>query len=422
MVLLHVLQSLAAKYRWKLSVAHFNHQLRGPAADADERLVRRTAARLRLPFFGGRADVRAFARQSKLSLEMAGRKLRHEFLAGTARRQKIHFIALAHHADDQVELFFLRLLRGAGGEGMGGMKWSSPSPAGKKITLVRPLLGFTKQELLAFAGEMNVAFRQDATNFTSDHLRNRIRNELLPLLQDRYQPALGKTVLRLMEITGAEGEWAGETARRWLAQPEAAFGTLAVAVQRKILQFQLARAGVVVDFELVERLRTTPDQYVSTGPGLAVARDASAQIHLRRHISPEFKGGELKLTLQDRAGEAEFAGRKFVWKLKRLRKLPGKDGRKSAGVTEYFDAGEVGSEIILRHWQAGDRFQPIGLKLPVKLQDLFVNAKIPASRRRELALATTRAGEIFWVEGLRIGERFKWTGKTVRTLVWNQPK
>ena len=86
-----------------------------------------------------------------------------------------------------------------------------------------------------------------------------------------------------------------------------------------------------------------------------------------------------------------------------------------------FDADKTGSHIVLRHWQPGDRFQPIGLKSPVKLQDLFVNAKIPPPAGGELVLATTKAGEIFWVEGLRIGENFKLTPDTREKLVW-QPK
>ena len=140
LVLLQSLASLAAKFRWKLSVAHFNHQLRGRASDADEQLVRQSAAALKLPVVVGRADVKAFAKESKFSIEMAARKLRHEFFARVAKSQKISVVALAHHADDQVELFFLRVLRGAGGEGLTGMKWRSPSPADKSITLVRPLL------------------------------------------------------------------------------------------------------------------------------------------------------------------------------------------------------------------------------------------------------------------------------------------
>ena len=414
MVLLFVLNALAKKHHWKISVAHFNHRLRGRASDADEKLVRRTAAALKLPMAVERADVKAFAKKSKLSVEMAARKLRHEFFARTAREQNISAVALAHHADDQVELFFLRVLRGAGGEGLAGMKWRSPSPAEKKIPLVRPLLGFAKAEILAFARGNKIPFRDDATNFENNFLRSRIRNGLLPLLKKKYQPGLAKTVLRLMEITGAEAEFAGAEAQRWLAQPKVAFEKLPVAVQRKVLQRQLAELGAVADFELVEQLRASAGKFVSVSSGLSVARDATGKIRLQEQLEKKFDAAELKVKLQGRAGQVVFGGRQFRWQIRLQKKfaLPNKtDGR------EFFDADKIGGEIILRHWRAGDRFQPIGLPSPVKLQDLFVNAKIPAARRRSLVLAATAGGEIFWVEGLRIGGRFKLLPGTKRKLV-----
>src|ERR1700677_2278987 len=162
MVLLHLLKALSVERRWKLTVAHFNHRLRGRASDADEVFVRKTAKGMKLPFVSKRADVKRFARESKLSIEMAARKLRHEFLAEVARACKIKTIALAHHADDQVELFFLRLLRGAGGSGLAGMKWRSPSPMNPRIFLIRPLLDQIKAALQAYADQSRTAFREDA--------------------------------------------------------------------------------------------------------------------------------------------------------------------------------------------------------------------------------------------------------------------
>ena len=422
LALLYVLNSLAQKNRWQISVAHFNHQLRGRASDADEKLVRQTAKKLSLSFYAGRADVKKFAAQQKISVEMAARELRHKFLARVAREQKISTIALAHHADDQVELFFLRLLRGAGGEGLAGMKWRSPSSADSKITLTRPLLAFTKDEVLEFARANKIKFRDDATNFSSDFLRNRIRNELLPLLQKNYQPGLTKTVLRLMEITGAESEFVSATAAAWLAKSELAFTRLPVAVQRKVLQSQLAGLGVVADFNLIEQLRASPGKFVSVSSDVSVARDARGIIqlaNLKEHLGEKFKTDELKLNLSGTAGRVEFGGGKFGWKILPQKKsaLPQKQNE-----TEFFDADKVGGEIILRHWRAGDRFWPIGLQSAVKLQDLFVNAKIPAARRRNLILAVTARGEIFWVEGLRISEKFKLAPETRRQLVWNRSK
>ncbi len=413
LVLLHVLRALAEKHRWKISVAHFNHQLRGRASTADEKLVRLTALKLRLEYFAGGADVKGFAAQSKVSVEMAARKLRHEFLARIAREQKIPFVALAHHADDQVEHFFLRLLRGAGGEGLAGMKWRSPSPADRSLSLVRPLLGFSKAELLAFARAKKIHFRDDATNFSTDFLRNRVRNELLPLLRNQYQPGLTKAVLRLMELTGAESEFAAAAARHWQIPPGPAFAKLAVAVQRKVLQRQLTELGVVPDFELIERLRQAPGKWVSVCSNLSVARDVPGKVSSRENCGCEFKTDMLKVSV--RAGRGDFGGRIMSWAAKKFTGVRGCSSRS----TEFFDADKVGGEIILRHWRAGDRFQPIGMKSAVKLQDLFVNARIPAARRRELVLAATAAGEIFWVEGLRIGEKFKLTPATERQLRFN---
>jgi tRNA(Ile)-lysidine synthase len=416
MLLLHALNRLAKQNRWQISVAHFNHQLRGRASEADEKLVRLTAKKLRLKFFCGSADVKAFAAQSKISIEMAARKLRHEFLAATARKKKFSAVALAHHADDQVELFFLRLLRGAGGEGLAGMKWRSPSPADKMRSLIRPLLGFSKKEILEFAAEMKISFREDASNRSADFLRNRIRHELLPLLRKKYQPGVDKTVLRLMEIVGAEAELVGQVAGEMKGTD---FASWPVAVQRRVLQNELSSAAVVPDFDLIESLRCAPGKFFSISPALSVARDVAGKIKLRTTVPAEFSAGELRLKFPGRAGQLVFGGKKFVWQFQPFKSAAKLE--RFAGL-EFFDADKIGAEIVLRHWRAGDRFQPIGMKSAVKLQDLFVNAKIPSPQRRRLVLAATAAGEIFWVDGLRIGENFKLTAGTRRRLAWQHSK
>jgi tRNA(Ile)-lysidine synthase len=430
MTLLHTLHELSSRHRWHLTVAHFNHRLRGRSSDADEKLVRQTAAALRLPFVAGRANVKEFAQRSKLSIEMAARKLRHDFFVRTATERKIRVVALAHHADDQVELFFLRILRGAGGKGLAGMKWRAPSPVDSKIMLVRPLLDAAKTELRGFGCERRIRFRDDATNATLDAPRNRVRNELLPLLLRHYQPALPKTVLRLMEIVGAESDLAGEIARQWLkktgrdgppGRPRTprrgvpAFKDLPVAVQRRVLQLQLSEAGVPADFELIESLRQSTDVQVNLGPQLSVLRDTTGMVSLRSAPPSGFNANETAVNLAGRAGDVEFDGVRLGWRLETGANFARPHGRNAC---ESFDADMVGGRITLRHWRPGDRFQPIGLKSSVKLQDLFTNRKIPRARRRELMVAVAEDRGIFWVEGLRISENFKLTPQTKRRLVW----
>ena len=416
MVLLVLLHRLSRTHRWKLTVAHFNHQLRGAASDADERLARKTARELRLPFVAGKGDARATAAKSGLSIEMAARKLRHDFLAATAKKLRIPTVALAHHAGDQVELCLLRLLRGAGGDGLAGMKWTNPSPSAPEIRLARPLLDLPKSALQRFAIENKIAFSEDASNASVDIQRNRIRHELIPLLTRHYQPALEKTVLRLMEIVGAEAEFAAQTAKDWLKDERTpAFARLPLAVQRRVIQQQLLDAKLTPDFDLIERLRRGEGQWIAVGPACAVSRDAAGVVHPKQFEPLQFSPKRRNVLLSAGEGELTFGGLKIHWEMVDENGVIA--ARKPADV-EYFDAEKVGAAICLRFWQPGDRFQPIGTASARKLQDLFINLKVPKRERRRRVVAATRQGELFWVEGLRMAEKFKLDKKTTRKLRW----
>jgi len=413
MVLLAVLHALSRKHSWRLAVAHFNHGLRGRSSDADERLVIRVAKKLRLPVVTERADVKKFAGTGRLSVEMAARKLRHDFLARTAARLKAGSVALAHHADDQVELFFLRLLRGSGGEGLAGMKWRRPSPVDSTIALVRPLLGAGKSALLEFAAANRIPFREDTSNASLDFQRNRIRHELLPLLRRRYQPGLDQVVLRVADVVGSEAELVTRLAEAWLKRP-ARFAGLPIPVQRRVVQLQLLQCQVAPDFELVEKLRLQPGRAVSVLRDILVCRDSAGRVTLRRLANSEERTNRLTVKL-GAAGKVVFYETCLEWSVRpqKSSRLPApRPGR------EVFDADKVGNRIVLRHWQPGDRFQPIGMSGPVKLQDLFTNQKVPREKRRELLVAATERGELFWVETQRIAERFKLTSSTIRRLEW----
>lgn len=453
MVLLDLLKAFSGTLGWRLTVAHLNHCLRGRSSDADESFVCRAAAGFGLPAVSERADVRRFSREHGISLEMAARRLRHEFLARTALRLSISAIALAHHADDQLELFFLRLLRGSGAEGLAGMKWSSPSPLNPRIKLFRPLLDLSKSDLREYASKHKVRFREDETNSRLHIRRNRIRHELLPLLRSHYQPALDKIVLRTMEVLGAEAEEVGQQARLALKRIHAkstantsGFAQLPVAVQRRCVQIQLLGLGLTPDYELIEQLRTVPGQLITTTPPerqtlggvkkelfenefepVFVARDPSGLLRVAPAKNRSFQGDALEIEIGAEAGEATFAGAHLMWSLKpagqgfKVRKKNRPTSRlifKPIRGREVFDAERVGSRVQLRHWRPGDRFQPIGMASPVKLQDFFTNQKIPSDLRRQLIVAATALGDVFWVQGMRISERFKLTKHSIRCLHW----
>jgi tRNA(Ile)-lysidine synthase len=417
MVLLQLLAHGAVERRWRLTVAHFNHQLRGRASDADELLVRDTSRAMGLPMVAGCGDVRAHARRQSLSTEQAARELRHAFLARVARQRGIRRIVLAHHADDQVELFFLRLFRGAAPSGLAGMRWRSPSSSDPSIELLRPLLNVRKADLLAYARAHELTFRRDATNEQLDFLRNRLRRRLLPLLRKLFQPALDLVVLRVMETLREESDMVEAFARTWMGRrKKPRFEALPVAAQRRVIEHELIRLGVAPHFDWIEALREVPPRPVSLSARLTVVRAATGRLRPVAAKASVFSIGRHSVSL-GRGGSVRFDGVSITWEQLR----PASVGRlleRRRGGREWFDADKVGRRIVLRHWRRGDRFQPIGMDRPVKLQDLFVNARIPRGERHRLVVATTARGVLFWVEGLRISDGFKLDSTTGRVLKW----
>jgi len=414
-VLLALLRHLSPGAGVALVVAHAHHGLRAEAED-DCQFVAGLAHEAELPFVSERLPVRDNLAVSRDSLEMTARRLRHAFLARAALAHGARRVALAHHAGDQAELFLLRLLRGSGGAGLGGMRPLSPSPADARISLARPLLDIPATQLREFAAAEGLEHREDASNSDRNIPRNRVRHELLPLLRREYSPAIGDLLLRTGELVGAEADFVQAEARRWrLAQRRKRFELLHVALQRAILREQLWELGGDADFELVERLRLNSTR-VSARRTTTLRRTPEGKVLRDEAEALEFSPHETSASLRGRTGSVTFDGVEIAWAkaddsglVPRKVKVLGR---------ELFDAARVGSRIRLRHWRPGDRFQPLGLEKPAKVQDLLVNRKVPAAGRRELVLATTAAHEIFWVEGLPPGERFKITPVTRRRLVW----
>ena len=208
--LLHLLVRLAPELGLDLGVAHFDHGLRGEDSRADADFVADLARRLGLPCHQGRGQVRDAARRDKVSLQMAARKLRLQFLQDTRRGHGYAKLALGHTADDQVELFWLRLLRGAGLEGLKGM-WPA-TPEG----LVRPLLAVGKAVLLAWLEQEALPYRLDASNLSRAYLRNRVRLDLLPHLTRGYNPRLAQTIWRTQSLLQEDERFlARDTAAAW---------------------------------------------------------------------------------------------------------------------------------------------------------------------------------------------------------------
>ena len=415
MALLHLLATPALGLRDRLVVAHFDHRLRGAESDADAAFVAQAARRLGLPFESDSGDTRQLAAETGDGVEAAARQLRHGFFARLAKRLGA-VVALAHHADDQVETFFLRLLRGAGNRGLAGMRPVAPSPADPGVTLVRPLLGIRRDEIVEYATREGIGFREDATNADTRFLRNRIRHELLPQLAGKFGASVSRQVLKAMQLAGDAADCIDGLAAKWTGEPP--FNQLSIAVQRQVVQRQLFALGDEPSFDLVESLRLEVGRVIEVAPGRRLRLNADGQVEAAASTAePEFSLAKREVSLTGQAGEVEFGGLKIGWErvaggLAKWREVGQAENR------EVFDAESLGQAITLRHWRPGDRYQPIGQTGTAKLQDLFVNQKIPKAERRQLVAAEAAGGRLFWVQKLRIADGGKVTDSTRELILF----
>jgi tRNA(Ile)-lysidine synthase len=256
--LLYALTNLG--YR-RLIVCHLDHELRGHASKADAKFVRDLAAKLNLQSETARVDVGALAGRTKQSIETAGRNARYEFFAGIARRRRCRTIFLGHHAGDLVETFLFNLFRGAGPTGLSGMRQvATRNLKGVELTIVRPLLGTTRDEIDAYLKHRALEYRTDATNETLGPLRNRIRHLVIPYIERQLGRNVRGALWRAATISADEAEWA-ETL---VDSPSTIKSELSLkelrnqprALQRRTIHLWLQTRGIAnLDFETIERVR-----------------------------------------------------------------------------------------------------------------------------------------------------------------------
>ena len=240
------------RFKLEICIAHYEHGLRGKDSIDDADFVKSFAENLGVKFFCENGNVQNFATENKMSVETAARILRYEFLAKVRRQLNFDAIALAHHANDQAETVLLRLLRGSTSTGLAAMKFLTPSPHG---LLIRPLLRFKKYELENYCNKRGFVPRIDATNFETVATRNKIRLELLPMLE-KFNPAIVETLCRFAETSAAETDFIDNEVKK-VFPAVAKNGTinreeflkLQTAIQREVIKKFIAEVtGGVKDF------------------------------------------------------------------------------------------------------------------------------------------------------------------------------
>jgi len=244
-----------------LSIVHFDHKLRGMESDVDARFVAKLAKKNGMELFRSSAKTAAFAKRNKLSMEAAARELRYDFFHQLVKSKKLDRIATAHTLDDQAETVLLRLFRGAGTRGLSGILPQT------KEGVVRPLLHFHHQELVDHLRKLRQPWREDSSNADPKYTRNRVRRELLPLLEREYNPNIRTALARTATITRIENDLLESEAAKCigaiLAKPQNAkrpaldlrqLRKLHEALQRRILLAAAQQVGIILDLEHVDTL------------------------------------------------------------------------------------------------------------------------------------------------------------------------
>lgn len=433
--LFFLLRELAAAGDLQLAgLAHLNHHIRAAAADEDAAFCRALAARAGVAAAIDDADVPALARRERLSIEVAGRKARQRFFVEALASLRGYRIGVAHTRDDQAETVLLRLVRGAGPAGLAGI-------APRRDHLVRPLLETTRVELREYLESIGEAWREDATNEDRAIPRNRIRHDILPLLRE-LNPRADAALARTADILRGDAELfdalANDAARRCVRTM--ADGRVAVAADGLAgLPKALARRVALVALETVNPghpygLEEADHIYAACAnprkgiaaniPGVDVERLGADVVLVKRAVTSALGrsatadkagptgGFDLRLTVPGTVEEPR-GGWTLTAEGPMYRQMAGTPGADQVVV----DAGDLGSGLIVRQRRPGDRLHPLGAPGRKKVQDVFVDRKVPRDDRDRVPIVTDEMGRIVWVAGQVLAEPFRVTPLTTTVVI-----
>lgn len=418
--LLYLLYAISPELDLKLHIFHLNHQMRKKEADEDRLFVQKMAKRLKLPITVRSFDVPAFLKESKLSPQEGARQIRFKLLEEEAEKTGADKIALGHQADDQVETFLIRLIKGSGPEGLRAIP-----PVRSRF--IRPLIEVSREEIEAFLEQKKIRFRLDLTNLQTRYLRNKIRQELVPVLK-AYNPNLRENLLQLISLLRDEQSFLEAELIHWfptgveptekISLPLVYFIGTPAALARLFLRQQIARVkGNLKDIEfkhiepVIDFLDgRTPAIELDLPGGILVFNEYENLIIARKSIFQRLPVPRVWLNVP---GETDIAELGIKVRATFLDKI---DEMERGSNTAMFDADTIGHPLSLRTRLPGDRFQPLGLKGTKKLQDFFVDEKIPEKERDRIPIIDS-SGRIVWVVGHRIDDNFKLTDQTQKILL-----
>lgn len=450
LALLYALLRLQPRYpALRLTVAHFNHHIRGETAAEDARFVEAFCLENNLPFHLGQLDVPAFAAANGLSLEDAARQARYAFVGDLAAGLAIELVLTGHNADDQAETVLLRLLRGTGPHGLAGMaplsllpppafalKDTFPLAGSTVVRLGRPLLTVWRRDIETYAHENGLNPRLDETNLQPDYARNRVRQRLLPLLESEYQPNIKLNLNRLADLTRSDQEWLDqlveaefqanvkpEFGSQFSFSKEYFLGKLPSLQKRLIRRTAQALHGLenldAAHIEATLDLFKSPVVRRMDLPGALVAFASKTEVGLLalpENTTWPAAGLEISVPgcVTGPAGNWQFTATPVEAE---ARQTILANPRQGGPYHVFLDCARINYALLLRPRRVGEKYRPLGGPGQRKVQDIMLDAGIPRDLRKDWPLVVCPAYEnwpeaLCWIPGAALAHDFRITPQT----------
>jgi tRNA(Ile)-lysidine synthase len=393
--------AMAALFReagYTFAIAHCNFMLRGAESDGDEAFVKGLAAGYKVPFYSKSFDTKSLAAASGKSIQMMARELRYGFFEEIAVKHRFDHIATAHNLDDQVETFFINLLRGCGIAGLHGISL-------KQGRVVRPMMFATRSDIETYVSNNDLAFREDSSNQKTDYVRNRIRHRIIPLFTE-INPGFGRemeqNIKRLKDTEDIYRQYL-DIVRYQIMREEDGLLIFDKAGLKKLSPLPAFLFGFLSPYgfnaadaaQVAAALDGSPGKrFFSSGHELLIDRQ-SIMVAPLREPGPE----EVMIGKDDRKTEE---GPEITVSIHPANGYVIPDDMNIASL----DFHKLSFPLRLRRWKRGDAFCPLGMEKHKKLSDFFIDQKIPRILK-ERAWVLCSGDDIVWVVGMRIDQRYK---------------
>lgn len=404
MVMLHLFNS----HNLNCGVAHCNFQLRGDESDADENFVREQASKLYFKIFVTRFETKEYAEENHLSIQMAARELRYNWFTKLLKAHQFDYLAVAHNSDDAMETFFINLGRGSGIGGLTGIRPVTD-------TIVRPLVLTSRSEIEAYAAEKQIPHREDSSNASDKYLRNYIRHKIIPGFKEVFPHFRETMVQNLNRLADAS-----------LLYSQALQGELANLVHHnnnliyinisKLLQTQVPKTilyEILKDYAFSSAMVDDIFHAANAIPGKYFCSATHKLVKDREYyiLSQLEKDMPHRFYIEEGATSIE---QPVPMRFEIFDKTPDFSIEKDPA-TALLDFDKIAYPLMLRKWQTGDYFVPLGMKDMKKISDFFIDNKLSVIEKEETWLLTS-GNQIVWIVGKRIDNRFKITESTTKLL------